>query len=261
MFRIRLTPGLQFAAGRGRPVAIALLSIAINFNAKRLARKRPRSHLMSRLRVVRCTRFLHMNLARYKSFVNRLHRDTGLSKVVNKIDVFRLSAEIWYDVADQQITDPRSIRSLKNTLGWETHWRLRKSNIAYFPVPSLDMVIVATFPAPPRSTTRQRFCDNIQACLTGSNNEYDASHDHLTGLINRAEFDRLLSEEVRHLNDANSPRLSGPENTGPNESILLLAIDIDYFKIVNDSFGHQYGDFVLRCIARRFDDQCTPRGE
>jgi diguanylate cyclase (GGDEF)-like protein len=117
-------------------------------------------------------------------------------------------------------------------------------------------VIVATFPAPSRSTTRQRFCDNVQRCLTGSNNEYDASHDHLTGLTNRAEFDRLLSEEVRNLKEANSSRLTGPENTGPNESILLLAIDIDYFKIVNDSFGHQYGDFVLRCIARRFDDQC-----
>jgi diguanylate cyclase (GGDEF)-like protein len=137
-----------------------------------------------------------------------------------------------------------------------THWRFQKSNVAYFPLTSLNAVIVATFPAPSRSTTRQRFCDNVQACLTGSNNEYDASHDHLTGLTNRAEFDKLLSEEVRHTKEANFPRPTVAENTEPNESILLLAIDIDYFKIVNDSFGHQYGDSVLRCIARRFDDQC-----
>jgi diguanylate cyclase (GGDEF)-like protein len=202
-----------------------------------------------------------MNLARYKSFVNRLQRDATVTKGVGNIEVFRASSGMWYDLIDEQITDNRLIRWLNNTLRSGTHWRFQKSNVAYFPLLPLDVVIVATFPAPPRSTTRQRFCDNVHACLTGSNNEYDASHDHLTGLTNRAEFDRLLFEEVRHLKEANSPRLTGPENTGPDESMLLLAIDIDYFKIVNDSFGHQYGDFVLRCIARRFDDQCKPLRE
>jgi GGDEF domain-containing protein len=171
-----------------------------------------------------------MNLARYKSFVYKLQREATATKGVSNLDVFRASGEIWYDLADQPVTDNRLIRSLKNTIRLGTHWRLQKSNVAYFPLTSLDAVIVATFPVPSRSTTRQRFCDNVQACLTGSNNEYDASHDHLTGLTNRAEFDKLLSDEVRHIREANYPRLTEAENTGLNESILLVAIDIDYFK-------------------------------
>ena len=144
-------------------------------------------------------RFPQMNLARYKAFVNRLQRDTTVTKGVSNIDVFPASGSIWYDLADLRVTDDRLIRFLKSTLRRGMHWRPQKSNAVYFPVISLDAVIVGTFPAPPRSTTRQRFCDNVQACLTGSNNEYDALHDHLTGLTNRAEFDSLLSEEVRHL--------------------------------------------------------------
>jgi diguanylate cyclase (GGDEF)-like protein len=67
---------------------------------------------------------------------------------------------------------------------------------------------------------------------------YLATHDPLTGLPNR----RLLEDRLRHaLTSAN--RRSG--------TIAVLFLDIDYFKRVNDSYGHRIGDAVLRAVAQR----------
>ena len=64
-----------------------------------------------------------------------------------------------------------------------------------------------------------------------------ADFDHLTGLPNRRGFDALLEEEIRRAN----------ENIEP----LSVAIcDIDNFKRVNDSFGHDTGDRVIGAVAR-----------
>jgi diguanylate cyclase (GGDEF)-like protein/PAS domain S-box-containing protein len=63
-----------------------------------------------------------------------------------------------------------------------------------------------------------------------------AHFDVLTGLPNRRNFDVTLEQEI-----ARSARYRGP---------LSLAMgDIDLFKIVNDSFGHQVGDAVLKSLA------------
>ncbi|AKI02451.1 PAS domain S-box/diguanylate cyclase (GGDEF) domain-containing protein [Hoeflea sp. IMCC20628] len=64
-----------------------------------------------------------------------------------------------------------------------------------------------------------------------------ATHDPLTGLINRAEFDRRLTNvfEKAQLEDA------------PN---ALLYIDLDQFKIVNDSCGHAVGDILLKQVSK-----------
>jgi hypothetical protein len=74
-----------------------------------------------------------MNLARYKSFVNRLQRDATVTKGVSNIDVFRVSGEIWYDLTDQQITDNRLIRSLKTPSAWGRTGVLRKATSLIFP--------------------------------------------------------------------------------------------------------------------------------
>jgi diguanylate cyclase (GGDEF)-like protein len=63
-----------------------------------------------------------------------------------------------------------------------------------------------------------------------------AYHDALTGLANRAELERLIAKEL---------------STG--EPFALLAIDLDGFKLVNDSLGHTAGDAILRQVARRLD--------
>jgi diguanylate cyclase (GGDEF)-like protein len=71
--------------------------------------------------------------------------------------------------------------------------------------------------------------------------EHDASHDSLTGLANR----RKLTEELRALLDG-------------GDSGAVLMIDVDRFKVVNDSLGHSAGDVVLVTIADRIS--ATIRG-
>ena len=64
---------------------------------------------------------------------------------------------------------------------------------------------------------------------------WSASHDELTGLVNRREFELRLGEEIGERADA--------------EPAAALFIDLDRFKAVNDSSGHAAGDVLLKDIA------------
>ena len=66
---------------------------------------------------------------------------------------------------------------------------------------------------------------------------YQASHDAVTGLINRREFENQLSGSLESLQS-------------DRESMhALLYIDLDQFKVVNDTFGHTAGDELLRQLS------------
>ena len=65
---------------------------------------------------------------------------------------------------------------------------------------------------------------------------YQASHDALTGLINRREFDARLESAVTSA------------QRGDGEYVLLY-VDLDQFKVVNDTCGHSAGDRLLRDIT------------
>ena len=67
---------------------------------------------------------------------------------------------------------------------------------------------------------------------------YWATHDHLTGLPNRRHLDSYLSTRL------------GPRRRAVDHLVVLF-LDLDDFKPVNDRHGHQTGDEVLRAIARR----------
>ncbi len=68
--------------------------------------------------------------------------------------------------------------------------------------------------------------------------DWQAKHDPLTGLINRREFDNRLNNII-----------SNPNNTDREHA--LCYIDLDRFKLINDSCGHQAGDELLKKIADR----------
>jgi diguanylate cyclase (GGDEF)-like protein/PAS domain S-box-containing protein len=71
---------------------------------------------------------------------------------------------------------------------------------------------------------------------------YQATHDPLTGLVNRREFERRLDEAM--------------DTAHAEEAVhMLFYMDLDRFKAVNDSCGHQAGDNLLREIASLIKEQ------
>ena len=64
---------------------------------------------------------------------------------------------------------------------------------------------------------------------------WSASHDELTGLVNRREFELRLGQEIGERADS--------------EPAAALFIDLDRFKAVNDTLGHAAGDVLLKSIA------------
>ncbi|RLV47549.1 GGDEF domain-containing protein [Nocardioides mangrovicus] len=71
----------------------------------------------------------------------------------------------------------------------------------------------------------------------------EVGRDPLTGLDNRRRFDRWLSH------DEDEGRDASVADPGAARPTALLLIDVDEFKQVNDTFGHDTGDEVLRQIA------------
>ena len=67
--------------------------------------------------------------------------------------------------------------------------------------------------------------------------EHEARHDALTGLPNRESFTELLNGALAGL--------------APGTKVAVLLVDLDDFKHVNDTLGHQMGDMVLAAVARR----------
>jgi len=66
--------------------------------------------------------------------------------------------------------------------------------------------------------------------------------DELTGIYNRRHFVSVLSQELQHYQRYGTP-------------ISLLLFDIDLFKVINDTWGHPAGDFVLRELSSRIAGQ------
>ena len=84
--------------------------------------------------------------------------------------------------------------------------------------------------------------DISDAIKMEQNLNYQASHDNLTGLINRTEFENRLRQSIEH---CQTDKITH----------ALLYIDLDNFKIVNDTCGYMAGDQLLCHVARILEEK------
>ena len=90
---------------------------------------------------------------------------------------------------------------------------------------------------------RRRFCETLRGVLQASMEM--AITDDLTGLHNRRYLDRQIGTAFG-------------EATHHQKGLACLLLDIDRFKSINDTYGHEAGDEVLRAFAERIRQQVRP---
>jgi diguanylate cyclase (GGDEF)-like protein len=86
-----------------------------------------------------------------------------------------------------------------------------------------------------RLTSVRKNLNNVKKQLTEANHTMRV--DHLTGAYNRKSFDEQLKNHARMFEFSRTP-------------VSLIILDIDHFKKVNDTYGHDVGDFVIKECVR-----------
>lgn len=84
------------------------------------------------------------------------------------------------------------------------------------------------------------FRDITEQAVLEKKLEYQATHDALTGLPNRVLLQDRIQQAI-----ANATR--------HNQFFALLFFDLDRFKLINDSFSHEFGDELLKAVAQRLN--------
>lgn len=144
------------------------------------------------------------------------------------------------DVAGLQAAVDRHLNGSTATIMHE--YRIRCSTGEYLRVllrGVLETVAERRRLAGSQTDVSERF--QVQAQL-----EYAARHDALTGLINRLELNQVLKDTEQRLKREGA------------RCAALLFIDLDRFKLINDSLGHAAGDKVLVLVAKRLQDCLRP---
>ena len=96
-----------------------------------------------------------------------------------------------------------------------------------------------------RSDRTERELNSANATLQQLSSEldYKARHDNLTGALNRGAVFERATHHLKH---------------GP---LSLIVLDIDFFKRINDEFGHPAGDAVIRELVNRLRKSLDGKGE
>lgn len=175
----------------------------------------------------------------------------GLSSVVG-IKVYHKSKGSWYESGALVSHDEHLHRAAASS----AYKKVGVSKVYSFPLNEVDIVVDVSFSVFPKSAKLISVQGSIEQVRENSRHRFDALHDSLTGCKNRKSFEKDIGEAIASLAISSSSSGSMLAQGGLN-SVCLATLDIDFFKRVNDSRGHDYGDLVLQSFAWHVMDLCN----
>jgi len=146
--------------------------------------------------------------------------------------------------AQQQPGHRQAWLAAKDAGIWQGELQLIRRNGSPFPIWLTINVLRNAVGTPTRSIIM--FSDITERRRATEQLEFQARHDALTGLPNRYGLDHLLPDLLAQHQEA-------------NQSLAVLFLDLDNFKTINDSLGHNVGDQLLRAVAERLKNSLGSR--
>lgn len=170
----------------------------------------------------------------------------------SRTEVYRLEKNRWVD-SNKKLA-PREFISHSELIA-ATEERIIKfgETKRIFVVPTRDTVAVLEIPKRTRIKTLQHYLSRFDESFDAASTTYHALYDELTGVLNRRGIGRNLELAL----NAPSTMAGQPESFNKQISsqanITLFSFDVDRFKSVNDTYGHDVGDIVLASFASRLN--------
>jgi diguanylate cyclase (GGDEF)-like protein len=194
-----------------------------------------------------------LQLTRLKIFHDQCRQDLTAEGAL-AVEIFHKVAEEW-----RQWDRPEAVviasGELDTCLNAERPYRKPNDKHTLFPLPEIRAVVKAAFHRAPQEVRREQLHRVVLKSLINATNAYEAEYNQLTGLLGKKA---LLKWLTNALADASPAGMAISDSVGSAaRAIAVISIDIDFFKQVNDSYGHPYGDLVLKAFGMRLDNAVT----
>lgn len=150
-----------------------------------------------------------------------------------------------YDMSNSESGDVLTLKALIVQASGKQQFPLVKLHIPHNGTDHMISMVLTPVPDPAGKIGGLVFAlrDKSVEMQYINNLSWQAAHDALTGLYNRREFEHRLEKILQ----------SRAEN--PNIRYALLFVDLDQFKLINDTHGHSAGDELLKQLAQLLSDQ------
>jgi len=158
----------------------------------------------------------------------------------------------WINISNTSAVPMSTITYLDRSKGESISYHNANSLTAWFYILEADATISLSFPKSPQINTRRKIRKRIEKSYESASNAYKVSHHPLTHLLAKDAFREQLTLAIAEINGSTPSYIDAQESKHPRK-LAVMALDIDYFKQVNDTWGHLYGDQVLKAFGKRLE--------